>query len=239
MRARSACAARLVASVDGVAVVSTARVPVVVPYNIPQRDCRGLSAGGAGSASAYKTWIRAFAAGIGTRRAIVVVEPDAVAGLDCLSSSDRSTRLSLLADASRVLGALPGSVVYLDGGHDAWQSVSVMASRLRAAGIADAQGFALSVSNFRASGGLVSYGQSLAAAIGVAHFVIDTSHNGLGPARTTPGATHPAGRLAPPRASRPRTATTGTSGSSALANPTAPATEARPPASSGATTPSA
>src|SRR5919197_1546088 len=65
------------------AAAAAGRVPVLVAYDIPQRDCGGLSAGGAGSAAAYKSWIRAFAAVSGTRRAIVVIEPDAVAGLDC------------------------------------------------------------------------------------------------------------------------------------------------------------
>jgi endoglucanase len=163
------------------AAAAAGRVPALVAYDIPQRDCGSYSAGGSSSADAYRTWIRAFAAGIGTRRAIVVLEPDSVAGLDCLSSADRATRLGLLADAVRVLAASPNTVVYLDGGHDAWQPVATMAGRLAQAGIADAQGFALNVSNFRAQPGLVTYGQQLAAAIGVAHFVIDTSRNGLGP----------------------------------------------------------
>jgi endoglucanase len=167
------------------AVVSAAaaagRVPALVAYNIPQRDCGSFSAGGVGSADAYRSWIRAFAAGIGARRAIVVLEPDSIAGLDCLGTADRTTRLSLLAEAVRVLAANANTVVYLDGGHDGWQPVAPMASRLAQAGMADAQGFALNVSNFRAQAGLVTYGQQLAAAIGVAHFVIDTSRNGLGP----------------------------------------------------------
>jgi endoglucanase len=163
------------------AAAAAGRVPVLVAYNIPQRDCGSYSAGGLGSADAYKSWIRAFAAGIAGRRAIVVVEPDAIAGLDCLNATDRATRLGLLADATRVLAASANTVVYLDGGHDAWQPVATMASRLAQAGIADAQGFALNVSNFRAQAGLVAYGQQLAAAIGVAHFVVDTSRNGLGP----------------------------------------------------------
>lgn len=158
------------------------RVPALVAYNIPQRDCGSWSAGGAGSADAYRSWIRALAAGIGARRAIVVIEPDAVAGLDCLSAADRTTRLALLADATRVLAALPATAVYLDGGHDGWQSVSVIATRLAQAGATDAQGFSLNVSNFRAQAGLVTYGQQVATAIGVAHFVIDTSRNGVGPA---------------------------------------------------------
>ena len=163
------------------AAAAAGRVPVLVAYNVPQRDCGSYSAGGSSSADAYRTWIRAFAAGIGSRRAIVIVEPDSIAGLDCLDATDRQTRLSLLADATRVLAASANTVVYLDGGHDAWQPVSAMASRLPQAGMPDAQGFALNVSNFRAQAGLVSYGQQLAAAIGVAHFVIDTSRNGLGP----------------------------------------------------------
>jgi endoglucanase len=164
------------------AAAAAGRVPALVAYDIPQRDCGAWSAGGSASADAYRSWIRAFAAGIGTRRAIVVVEPDALAGMDCLNTTDRQTRLALLADAVRVLAANANTVVYLDGGHDGWQPVSVMASRLAQAGVADAQGFALNVSNFRAQAGLVTYGQQLAAAIGVAHFVIDTSRNGLGPA---------------------------------------------------------
>jgi endoglucanase len=101
--------------------------------------------------------------------------------MDCLSPADQQTRLSLLSDAVSVLAAQANTVVYLDGGHDAWQPVSVMASRLAGAGISSAQGFFLDASNFRAQPGLTTYGQQLAAAIGVAHFVIDTSRNGLGP----------------------------------------------------------
>lgn len=167
------------------AVVSAAaaagRVPALVAYDIPQRDCGSFSSGGAASADGYRTWIRSFAAGIAARPAIVVLEPDSLAGMDCLSSTDRATRLSLLADAVRVLSAHAKTYVYLDGGHDAWQPAATMAARLQQAGAADAQGFALNVSNFRAQAGLVAYGQQVAATIGVAHFVIDTSRNGLGP----------------------------------------------------------
>ena len=170
-----------VSSVVGAA-SAAGRVPTLVAYDIPERDCGSFSSGGATSADAYRSWIRAFAAGIGTRRAIVVLEPDALAGMDCLNATDQQTRLALLADAARVLSAQADTYVYLDGGHDAWQPAATMASRLQQAGVADAQGFALNVSNFRAQSGLVTYGQQIAATIGVAHFVTDTSRNGLGPA---------------------------------------------------------
>ena len=156
--------------------------PVLVAYNVPQRDCGGYSAGGLGSADAYRTWIRAFAAGIGTRVAAVILEPDALAMLSCLSAAEQATRLSLLKDAVGVLEAQAGVSVYLDAGHSAWIGAADMAGRLTSAGIAQAQGFALNVSNYRPVAELVSFGKDLSTRVGGKHFVLDTSRNGLGPA---------------------------------------------------------
>jgi endoglucanase len=158
------------------------QVPALVAYNIPQRDCGGYSAGGASSEAGYRTWIRGLADGIGTRTAVVLLEPDALAGIDCLSAVDRDRRLALLRDAVSVLTAHPGVSVYLDGGHARWQPAAEMASRLRAAGVADAQGFVLNVSNFLSSSDNASYGAQVASLTDGKHFVIDTSRNGLGPA---------------------------------------------------------
>ncbi len=157
------------------------RWTLLVAYNIPQRDCGGASAGGT-SPAGYRAWIREFARGIGTRPAAVVLEPDALAGLDCLSAADRETRLALLRDAVAVLRARPGVEVYLDGGHSAWHPAATMADRLRAAGVTQATGFALNVSNFRATATEVPYGRAISALLGGKHFVLDTGRNGLGPA---------------------------------------------------------
>src|SRR4051794_539833 len=54
----------------------TRSVPVFVAYNLPFRDCGAYSAGGATSVAEYKAWIDAFAAGIGSHRALVMLEPD-------------------------------------------------------------------------------------------------------------------------------------------------------------------
>jgi endoglucanase len=163
------------------AAATAGAMPVLVAYNIPQRDCGGASAGGVDSADAYRSWIRAFAAGIGTRRATVVVEPDALA-LDCLDAAGREARDALLRDAVAVLAARPGVSVYLDAGHARWLSADEAAARLVRAGVEDAQGFSLNVSNFVATAESVTYGRAVAAAAGGKHFVIDTSRNGLGPA---------------------------------------------------------
>lgn len=51
-------------------------VPVLVAYDLPFRDCGGYSAGGALDTPSYEAWIDAFAAGIGSGAATVVLEPD-------------------------------------------------------------------------------------------------------------------------------------------------------------------
>lgn len=155
-------------------------LPVLVVYAIPARDCGGYSAGGIGSPEGYRAWIRAFAEGLAGRRAAVVLEPDALAGLDCLSAGDRRTRLELLADAVDVLSADPGVLVYLDAGHSGWHPAGEMARRLTAAGVSRAQGFSLNVSNFRATAGEVAYGREVSALTGGGHFVVDTGRNGAG-----------------------------------------------------------
>jgi hypothetical protein len=66
-------------------------VPVLVTYNIPHRDCGSYSGGGAASAAEYRSWIRAFADGIGDRKAAVIIEPDAIPDWDCLASAQRGS----------------------------------------------------------------------------------------------------------------------------------------------------
>jgi endoglucanase len=154
-------------------------VAVLVAYNIPQRDCGSHSAGGAASTSAYRNWIREFARGIGNRQAMVVLEPDALAGLDCLSGPGRANRLALLEDAVSVLAAHGSVATYVDAGHSAWQSADVMAARLNSVGISRARGFSLNVSNFRPTGEETAYGRAIAERTGGRRFVIDTSRNGL------------------------------------------------------------
>jgi endoglucanase len=157
------------------------RVPVLVTYDIPVRDCHGYSGGGATSPAAYRAWIDAFGSGIGTRAAVVIVEPDALAQLDCLSASNKNTRLSLLGYAVRRL-ARHDTQVYLDAGHAGWIDAGTMAQRLKSADVAAARGFSLNVSNFDRTSDEVAYGQAVGAALGAqTPFVIDTSRNGLGP----------------------------------------------------------
>ncbi|HEX9484915.1 MAG TPA: glycoside hydrolase family 6 protein, partial [Gemmatimonadaceae bacterium] len=156
-------------------------IPVFVAYNIPQRDCGGYSGGNVTAPAAYKTWIDAFASGLGNRRAVIVLEPDALAGMDCLSPADQQMRLDLLSYAVRQFTAKNGVAVYIDAGNPRWQSAAVMADRLKSAGVGRAQGFSLNVSNFYLTSDNVSYGTDVANRIGGKHFIVDTGRNGLGP----------------------------------------------------------
>jgi endoglucanase len=158
-------------------------IATLVAYNIPDRDCGGHSASTeAVAAAGYREWVDGFAAALGAgsaeTKAIVIVEPDALAQLDCLDATARSTRVALLKYAVRSFAAT-GSWVYLDAGHSGWKSASRMASDLEDAGVASAAGFSLNVSNFRSTSEQIAYGQSISAKLpSPAHFVIDTSRNG-------------------------------------------------------------
>jgi endoglucanase len=140
-------------------------VPVLVAYDIPGRDCAQYSAGGALSQADYQAWISGFAQGVGSGRAAVILEPDALGNLpsNCglPASSYPFTDAERIAELQYAVGALerdPGVSVYLDGTHSAWQSVGTMAQRLLEAGVKQAQGFFVNVSNYQPTAELGDYG---------------------------------------------------------------------------------
>ncbi|MDT0448003.1 glycoside hydrolase family 6 protein [Streptomyces hesseae] len=160
------------------------RIPLLVAYNIPHRDCGQYSSGGAPTAAAYRAWVSRAAAGIGDHRAWVVLEPDAVAqwASGCLPKDAARARLGLLAEAVRTLKARRGVSVYVDAGNAGWISdQALLADALRRAGVTEADGFALNVSNFHTTPVTREYGDRLSERLGGAHYIIDTSRNGNGP----------------------------------------------------------
>ena len=164
------------------------QTPVLVAYNILGRDCGQYSSGGAGTSAAYQDWIRAFAAAIGKRNAIVILEPDALPQLDCLSAANQADRLNLIKYAVAQFKQT-GASLYLDIGNSAWLSPAEAAKRLNNAGIADAHGFSLNVSNYRTDAEANPYGSAVSASLqqqfGYSRpFVVDTSRNGVGPLGT-------------------------------------------------------
>lgn len=163
------------------------KLPVLVAYNIPNRDiCGGQSGGGAGSVAAYNSWIAAFADGIGNRPAIVVLEPDALGDVSCMTSAQIAERNALLNNAITQFNTkAPQTWVYLDAGNPGWISAATMAQHLNAAGLSRTHGFALNVSNYYATAQNTTYANAVNSALQSSFgytrpFTIDTSRNGNG-----------------------------------------------------------
>ncbi|GAB7051378.1 glycoside hydrolase family 6 protein [Catenuloplanes indicus] len=162
------------------------KLPLLVAYNIPGRDaCGGHSGGGAGSVAAYDAWISSFASAIGNRPAVVVVEPDSLGDFSCMNQSQINDRVGMLSRAvAQFRSKAPNTWAYLDAGNPGWVNAQTMAQRLNTAGIGNARGFALNVSNYFTTGENTNYGGQVAAALrNYGHtkpFVIDTSRNGNG-----------------------------------------------------------
>ena len=159
------------------------RVPILVAYNAPFRDCAQYSAGGATDTTAYKAWIDGFAAGIGGDPAVVILEPDSLGIIPynttiygaadwCkptvtdasgnpvaapgASPDERYAQLNYAVDA--IEAKAPRAMVYLDGTHSSWLGVGEAAYRLVKAGVQRAQGFFLNVSNYQPNVELAQFG---------------------------------------------------------------------------------
>jgi endoglucanase len=166
------------------------RVPVLVAYNVPFRDCAQYSAGGAVDTASYQAWIDGFARGIGDGRAVVVLEPDALGIIPYNTTLDggaewcrptitddqgnsvpapgaspveRYSQLNYAVDG--LAKQAPKASVYLDAGHTAWNSVGEAAYRLVQAGVMRTRGFFLNVSNYQPTPQLDQYGTWIAKCI--------------------------------------------------------------------------
>jgi endoglucanase len=172
------------------AVAEARAVPVIVAYDVPGRDCGQYSAGGAAGTRAYQKWIDGLARGIGSRRAVVILEPDGIAQSprDCGQPAARQReRTAEMRHAVQRLRRLAHTAVYLDGGHSHWHPAGEMAARLKRNDVKEADGFFLNVSNFRGNRELMRYGNDISKRLGGKRFVIDTSRNGRGPWTPPPG----------------------------------------------------
>ncbi|WP_219471580.1 glycoside hydrolase family 6 protein [Nonomuraea rhizosphaerae] len=182
-------------------------VPVFVTDHVPGRDCWN---GGAPDADAYRAWINAVAEGIGSRPAVVALEPSSLARLpgsaDCPQGGEGAAaqRYSDLSHAVETLTNLPRTAVYLDGGLAGWPVFTQVADRLVNANAIRADGFYVNAVGYRPTPASLTYASKLSRCVylraasrtascadaalaaipadapGLPHFVIDTSRNGRG-----------------------------------------------------------
>lgn len=169
------------------AAAAAGKIPILVVYNIPNRDCSGASGGGAPDHATYRQWVDQVAAGLAGRPATIVLEPDVLPIMtSCQNAAQQAETVASMAHAGKKLKAGSAAArVYFDVGHSAWLSPGEAAARLNRADVANsADGISLNVSNYRHTADEIAYAKSIIAATGVSRLkaVVDTSRNGNGPA---------------------------------------------------------
>ncbi|MEO6088896.1 MAG: glycoside hydrolase family 6 protein [Umezawaea sp.] len=171
------------------AAASAGKIPILVVYNIPNRDCGGASGGGAPSHAAYRAWVDEVSAGLAGRAASIVLEPDVLPIMSNCQSADQQnqTKASIAYAGKKLKAGSSRAKVYIDIGNSAWLSPSEAAARLRAADVSNsADGISTNVSNYRSTSDEVAYAKAILGAVGDGRLkaVVDTSRNGNGPLGT-------------------------------------------------------
>jgi endoglucanase len=141
--------------------------------------CRRLPT--AAEQASYRSWIDDFAAGIGSSRVALVLQPDLPFAL-CIPHGSQLP-LRLVAYGARVFGALPHTTVYIDVGAADWPSIRQAVSMLRTAGIRYARGIALNATHYDSTTRQTVFGSQVTGALAHAgypgrHVVINTAQNG-------------------------------------------------------------
>jgi endoglucanase len=177
-------AAEVGSHVDAAAAAGT--VPILVAYNIPNRDCSGASTGGAPDHPSYRAWVDQVAQGLGSDLVVIILEPDVLALMsDCMDQPTQQQVMESMAYAGQAFhNANPNARVYFDAAHSAWLPPAEMAARLRGAqAAASADGISTNVSNYQRTENEIAYATSVLGSLGAddLRIVVDTSRNGNGP----------------------------------------------------------
>ena len=168
------------------AAAAAGKIPILVVYNIPNRDCSGASRVRRAQPHRVPGLDRPGRRGLGGRAATIILEPDVLPIMtNCQSSSqqDRDVRVDGVRRQA-AQGGLGQAKVYFDIGHSGWLSASEAASRpWRRTSSTPADGISVNVSNYRSSSTEVAYAKQIISATGISRLqaVIDTSRNGNGP----------------------------------------------------------
>ena len=126
------------------------KTPIVVIYGIPNRDCGSFSGGGHPNAASYRAWIDRVSAIIGQRRAVVIIEPDAINYCGHKKgSAEYKERADLLTYCARKLKENnPNVASYIHAGNGplVTQHPEAVANAIIDGGLQYMRGFALNVS---------------------------------------------------------------------------------------------
>lgn len=155
--------------------------PVLVMYNMPDRDMGQYSKGGAISEQRYIDFITQFANAIGDKSPIVIYEPDALPHSTLMEKDQADARYDLMRRGLNILTENSNSIVYVDVGHSNWLNPEVAGQLIDKVSNDKVRGFSINVSNFRSTKESMAWGLEVAENTKNKYFIIDTSRNGNGP----------------------------------------------------------
>lgn len=152
--------------------VAAGKVPLVVIFNVEARECHDLAAA--------RRFYDEAAAAIGSRPAVVALEPDS---LGSMKPSERAC-FAAIGHGVRVLSALPGTTVYVEAGASDWGGGAPqrMARKLRRVDVCRAGGVLLNATHADWTDRNVRYGRALERLLPCRlRILVNTAENGQGP----------------------------------------------------------
>ena len=156
------------------------QLPILVIYNIPNRDIGQYSKGGAKSDERYLDFIQTFSEGVGDTSPIIIYEPDSLPHSTLLPPEQQEHRLSLMKRGMDILTNNCGGIIYTDVGHSNWLDYRVVVDLLNEVNNPHTRGFSVNVCNYRTTEESLKWGRKICKGRPNDHFIIDTSRNGNG-----------------------------------------------------------
>ena len=156
------------------------KMPVLVIYNMPNRDIGQYSKGGAKTQNEYLGFIQDFTNGIGNNSPIVIFEPDAIPHLTHLNKKEANNRIELIKKALNIL-TTSNAIVYIDVGHSNWLTPEDVSKYLQKVTNTRVRGFSVNVSNYRTTQESIKWANKICELRENDFYVVDTSRNGNGP----------------------------------------------------------
>ena len=156
-------------------------LPIMVIYNIPDRDMGHHSKGGAKYTEDYLNFCDEISKQIGDREVILIYEPDALPHSTLMDEEAMQWRHGLMRQGLKIITKNCAAKVYVDIGHSNWLDPEQAGKMLNAVYVDGCRGFSVNVSNFRSTKESMSWAKRVSEHAKLKHFVIDTSRNGNGP----------------------------------------------------------
>jgi endoglucanase len=157
-------------------------MPLVGTYRLEHKSCGG-SSDSPEAVRRYKDWYARFAHGIGSHRAVVFLEIDALMTAGCLSRHGLAVRVDELRSAIGSLASAPNALVYVDGAAADVGNPRFYARVLRRIGVGRIEGVFTNGTHQDWTSKEIAYGETLARKLPGLRYVVNTATNGRGPLR--------------------------------------------------------